>query len=71
MTNAEKFENVFGFKPNSNLCYAPLDVECPPDCDDCPYISWLNDEYVAESKQGEQKASDDGMDLRGMRNDKT
>ena len=54
MTNAEKFENVFGFKPNSNLCYAPGNVECPPDCDDCPYISWLDDEYVAESKQGEQ-----------------
>ena len=51
MTNAEKFENVFGFKPNSNLCYAPGNVECPPDCDDCPYISWLDDEYVAEPKQ--------------------
>ena len=51
MTNAEKFENVFGFKPNSSLCYAPGDVECPPDCDDCSYISWLDDEYVAEPKQ--------------------
>lgn len=53
MTNAEKFKEVFGYKPNSNLCYAPGDVECPPDCDDCQYISWLNDEYV-EPKQGEK-----------------
>lgn len=52
MTNAEKFENVFGYKPNKNLCYAPEDVECPPDCGDCLYISWLNDEYTAEPKQG-------------------
>ena len=51
MTNAEKFEEVFGYKPNKNLCYAPGDVECPPDCDDCQYISWLNDEYI-EPKQG-------------------
>lgn len=29
MTNAEKFEEVFGFKPNKNLCYAPENVECP------------------------------------------
>lgn len=54
MSNAEKFEEVFGFKPNKNLCYAPEDVECPQniDCDDCPYISWLNDEYIAKPKQG-------------------
>lgn len=52
MSNAEKFEEVFGFKPNKNLCYAPEDVECPSDCDDCQYISWLNDEYTAEPKQG-------------------
>ena len=51
MTNAEKFEEVFGYKPNKNLCYAPEDVECPQDCDDCPYISWLNEEYIAKHKQ--------------------
>lgn len=56
MTNAEKFEEVFGFKPNKNLCYAPEDVECPTkDCDDCPYISWLNDEYIAKHKQESEK----------------
>lgn len=51
MTNAEKFEEVFGYEPNKNLCYAPEDVECPTDCDDCPYISWLNEEYIAKPKQ--------------------
>jgi hypothetical protein len=51
MTNAEKFKEVFGFEPNKNLCYAPEDVECPQDCDDCPYISWLNGEYIANHKQ--------------------
>ena len=51
MTNAEKFKEVFGFKPNKNLCYAPEDVKCPTDCDDCPYISWLNEEYTAKHKQ--------------------
>lgn len=56
MTNAEKFEEVFGFKPNSNLCYMPEDVKCPQntDCDDCPHNLWLNEEYTAEPKQGER-----------------
>ena len=52
MTNAEKFAEVFGFKPNSNLCYMPEDVICPEktDCCDCPYELWLNEEYTGEFK---------------------
>ena len=49
MTNAEKFEEVFGFKPNRNLCYMPDEVECPnTDCDKCKYDKWLKEEWTGK-----------------------
>ncbi len=56
MTNAEKFEEVFGFKANTQLCYMPEDIGCPlcEDCDDCPYNKWLEEEYTgAESEEND------------------
>lgn len=58
MTNAEKFEEVFGFKANTKLCYMPEDISCPlhEDCDDCPYSKWLEEEYIGEiSTQAESE----------------
>ena len=49
MTNAEKFTEVFGFKPNRNLCYMPDEVDCPNvDCDKCKYNKWLNQKYTGK-----------------------
>lgn len=53
MTNAEKFEEVFGFKANTKMCYMPEDIECPlSDCDDCPYNKWLEEKYTGTSPTG-------------------
>ena len=52
MTNAEKFTEVFGFKPNRNLCYMPDEVECPnTDCDKCKYDKWLKEEWTGKAEQ--------------------
>lgn len=54
MTNAEKFEEVFGFKANTQLCYIPECLQCPTDddCDICPYNKWLEEEYTGISPTG-------------------
>ncbi len=54
MTNAEKFEEVFGFKANTKMCYMPEDIECPlyTTCDSCPYNKWLEEEYTGISPTG-------------------
>lgn len=56
MTNAEKFEEVFGFKPNRNLCYMPDEVECPnTDCDKCKYNKWLKEEWTGKGIENTMK----------------
>ena len=47
MTNAEKFNEVFGYPPSPNArCVAPKAI-----CDDfdtcrkCPFVDWWNKEY--------------------------
>lgn len=51
MTNAEKFEEVFGFKANNKICFLPEDIGCPlyDSCDSCPYNKWLEEEYTGIS----------------------
>lgn len=47
MTNAEKFEEVFGFPPHSNArCIAPKEI-CDEEegCKTCPFRNWWNKEY--------------------------
>lgn len=57
MTNAEKFEEVFGFKANTQQCYMPECLQCPTDdgCDICPYDKWLEEEYTGISPAGGRK----------------
>lgn len=57
MTNAEKFNEVFGYKPDTNSCLAPQKVcdkqaELHIDnsgsevmCSDCGFKDWWNKEY--------------------------
>ena len=50
MTNSEKFESVFGFKPSDDAgCVAPAAVCDIQDgvCNDCPFDNWWNKEYKA------------------------
>ena len=60
MTNAEKFKEVFGFKPDTTACIAPdkvcqdhmsrilnsgEDVGADECCDTCPFGGWFNKEF--------------------------
>lgn len=52
MTNAEKFEQVFGFYPDIHICVIG-DDSCPRkedeySCEDCPYIGFWMKEYEGE-----------------------
>lgn len=45
MTNAEKFEEVFGFVP-SNKAMCPRNLVCADECHKCPFNDkWLDREY--------------------------
>lgn len=53
MTNAEKYEEVFGFPPDTGNCPTELCSECPGHVDDnfnCT-CNWWNEEY----KGGEEE----------------
>lgn len=58
MTNAEKFEEVFGFKVNPNVCYMPEEITCLlyDTCDSCPYNKWLDEEYTGASPTGAERS---------------
>lgn len=49
MTNAEKFKEVFGFKPSGDAgCVAPnaiCDIQNEV-CNDCPFDNWWDKEYI-------------------------
>lgn len=48
MTNAEKFKEVFGFKPHDDLnCIAPKKV-CSQfaECEQCPFNNWWDKNYL-------------------------
>ena len=47
MTNAEKFEEVFGFKPDIHRhCVVPMSVcEKMPNCRTCPFYAFWDKEY--------------------------
>ena len=52
MTNREKFEEVFGFKPNDDAeCVAPMlicyinDNICASKEKECPFYDWWDKEY--------------------------
>lgn len=60
MTNGEKFEEVFGYKCESDIGCGAFYVDFATDCpvikggkctDDCYYNDWLNQEY----KGGEEE----------------
>ncbi len=56
MTNAEKFVEVFGFRPARNCISPPsAEFECGDgDCDQCPYWKWLDKIYTGRrDKDGE------------------
>lgn len=48
MTNAEKYEDVFGFKPDVNCCPAPTCEDCPVHDKAQPLCTsnWWNEEYI-------------------------
>ena len=60
MTNIEKFQEVFGYKPRKKAltkevaCLVPIDV-CKEygECIACPFLGWWNREYKAESEEKE------------------
>lgn len=52
MTNKEKFEEVFGYKPNTvtddieNCMFSESVCEQADfDCDNCPFLGWWDKEY--------------------------
>ena len=58
ITNGEKFKEVFGFKPNMNLCVAPnkickntvsraLSSGIDDPCTICAFNNWFDREYKA------------------------
>ena len=53
MTNAEKFEEIFGLSidARNSRCFAPVD-ECTKHsvCIGCPYNRWATKEYVERNK---------------------
>lgn len=69
MTNAEKFKEVFGYKPRQDVvltnsedtCVAPLRV-CAHEkfkCEKCPFNGWWNKEYKGCFEMKEE-LEDDG-----------
>ena len=49
-TNKEKFEEIFGFEPNTNTCLIPKS-KCngnPAECNGCQYDDWWTSEYKAK-----------------------
>ena len=60
MTNAEKYEEVFGFKPNTNMCPTTSCQDCPGEVkENICTCAWWDSEYksvVAErATSGEQE----------------
>lgn len=64
MTNTQKFEQIFGFVPNSDVCTLPQEVckrmmekkgkNLEYVCKECPFVDWWNEEY---KKVGHMDAS--------------
>lgn len=52
LTNAEKFKEVFGFKPNTGLTMCDLASCNDYSCSNCPYekicYDWWNEKYTGE-----------------------
>lgn len=48
MTNAEKFQEVFGFPPGDNRkCIVPMAICNDFDtCRKCPFLNWWDKEYL-------------------------
>ena len=53
MTNAEKFKEVFGFKP-AKTCIIPKEY-CliQNSCKDCAYYHWQDKEYIEKENRNE------------------
>ena len=51
MSNAEKFKEVFGYKPDKSMCILPRKVcaieasKCTQLCDGCVFDGWWDKEY--------------------------
>lgn len=52
MTNAEKFNEVFGFEPDNECCIMPdrlcgkvQEIQRTTNCDDCPFYHFFEKDY--------------------------
>lgn len=45
MTNANKFQEVFGFNPSESVCMMPSDIDCKFNCEACTYKDWWDWKY--------------------------